>query len=61
MYLGFTAWFEGVEIGARSCGVRRSADYWADVAVFDFEISYELGEVSRIPSPDEIVFQFDLL
>ena len=61
LYMGFTAWFEGVEVGARSCAGTRSAEHWIDIATFDFEISYELGHISRMPLPDEIVFQFDLL
>ena len=62
MYSGFTAWFEGCEIGVMSCnGALRPFDYYLSVAMSDFEICLSLGEISRMPLPDEIVFQFDLL
>jgi hypothetical protein len=60
---GFTAWFEGVEVGVMMgrCDDYLSLDSCISMATFDFEICYELSEISRIPSPDEIVFQFNLL
>ena len=60
---GFTAWFEGVEVGVMMgrCGDYLNLDSCISMATIDFEICYELGEISRIPSPDEIAFQFNLL
>ena len=60
---GFTAWFEGVEVGVM---MSRRGDYMnfdncMSTAMKEFEICLSLGEISRMPSPDEIVFQFELL
>lgn len=60
---GFTAWFEGVEVGVMggNCSPRKVLDEYIAIAMCEFEICLSLDEISRMPLPDEIVFQFDLL
>ena len=58
---GFTAWFEGFEISMMGSPRRTSFDRLVEIAMTEFEICLTLNEISRMPLPDEIVFQFDLL
>ncbi|MDA7837430.1 hypothetical protein N9A42_00150 [bacterium] len=58
---GFTAWFEDFEISMMGGPRRTSFDRLVKVAMSEFEICLTLNEISRMPLPDEIVFQFDLL
>ena len=60
---GFTAWFEGVEVSVMMarCGDYMDFDRCMSTSMNEFEICLSLGEISRMPLPDEIVFQFDLL
>ena len=63
LYMGFTAWFEGAEIGVRAldCAVPLPLERWMKIMMDEYEICLSLGEISRMPLPDEIVIQFDLL
>ena len=60
---GFSAWFEDFEVGVMggNSRFRTTFDEYLNIAMSEFEICLTLGEISRMPSPDEIVFQFDLL
>ena len=60
---GFTAWFEDFEVGVMggNNSPRKVLDQYIAVAMCEFEICLSLNEISRMPLPDEIVFQFDLL
>ena len=58
---GFTAWFEDFEIGVMGGPRRTSFDRYVEIAMSEFEICLSLNEISRMPLPDEIVFQFDLI
>ena len=63
LYMGFTAWFEGAEIGVRALDSAGPLplERWMEIIMNDYEICYELNEISRMPLPDEITIQFDLL
>ena len=60
---GFTAWFEDFEVSVMggNNSPRKVLDQYIAVAMCEFEICLSLNEISRMPLPDEIVFQFDLL
>lgn len=58
---GFTAWFEDFEISMMGGPRRTTFDEYLNIAMSEFEICLTLNEISRMPLPDEIVFQFDLL
>ena len=60
---GFSAWFEGFEINIMggNSRFRTTFDEYLNIAMSEFEICLTLNEISRMPLPDEIVFQFDLL
>lgn len=60
---GFTAWFENFEVSVMggNSRFRTTFNEYLNIAMNEFEICLSLGEISRMPSPDEIVFQFDLL
>ena len=55
-----TAWFEGCEIGVSSNAGPRPLSEWVEASVSWFRFEFEAGEVSRVPSADEVVIQFDL-
>lgn len=63
LYMGFTAWFEGAETGVRAldCAGPLPLERWMEIIMNEYEICLSLGEISRMPSPDEISIQFDLL
>jgi len=63
LYMGFTAWFEGAEVGVRALdsAPALSLERWMEIIMNEYEICLSLGEISRMPSPDEITIQFDLL
>ena len=55
-----TAWFEGCEIGVASNAGPRPLAEWVRESVSWFRFEFEAGEVSRVPSADEVVIQLDL-
>jgi len=63
LYMGFTAWFEGAETGVRALdrAPALSLEGWMKIIMSEYEICLSLDEISRMPLPDEIVIQFDLL
>ena len=55
-----TAWFENCEIGVSSNHGARPLSEWVRESVSWFRFEFEAGEVSRVPSADEVVIQLDL-